>query len=241
MDLSSDPSREESRIIDRPLYRAGQAQSLPKPPGGRPPAVTSPSAKRPSSGKSNPLPLLQRRFVRAILISLWLLFLATGSYCVFLPDPIKQAEQAMRAVWEDPNLTRQEKWERSKQISSTLTDKQRMDMSMPPERRVKFHDDHEAFFKLSPEQQQAQLKQELLDFQKRMEEMKANGGRWPGGGGPKGGGFMMMGGGRNDDALPPETREQMGLKGAMRAQMAEKMGMSFGRGRGRGRGGPPQP
>lgn len=234
MDLSSEPSRDEDRIMERQLYRAGQTPAAPKPSAARPGSSSSlPQSKSLSVKKDEAIPLIQRRLVRTALCAAWLLFLTGASYCVFLPDPVDEAGKQLKELWGDRNLTREQRKEKAEQILGNLSDRQRYNLLSPAEMRVKAHDEHAAFFKLSRSEQEAQLKQEILDFQKQMEEARANGGRWPGGG-PKGGGFFRM---RGPDSLPPETQEQMGVKWGMKREMMDKMGISFGRGRG-GPGGP---
>ncbi len=265
MDLSQEPSKDESRIMDRQLYRAGQtktaAKSSPATPARSIAKPSMPPPKRSSLAKGDQTPLLQRRLVRAVLAALWLLLLGGASYCVFLPDPIDEARREMRTVFRDKNLTREERREKMGQIMSGLSDRQRMNVFMSPERRVKIHDDMDAFFKLSPQQQAEQLKKEILEREKWRAEMRAKwaangGGRgpWggpkggapgkgaPGKGGPRGGGPGWGGGGRGGgdptggDMFPPETREQMGVKRDMSRDMSKQMGINSGRG---GRGGPP--
>jgi hypothetical protein len=264
MDLSSEQSRDEARIMERQLYRAGQAPPPPKPAAARP-AGGVPPKKLSTASKGDPIPMMQRRLVRVALGATWLLALTGVSYCVFLPDPVDEAKKARDEIFRDNSLTWEQKREKSNAVVESLTPRQRYNLLSPAEFRVKMHDDLDAFFKLSPAEQKEQLKKEILEREKRREEwrakMAANGGPGGQGGGPKGqggfvrggppgggggppGGFVRggpPGGGRGgnssfnrEDAMPPETMEQMGLKMGMMRDMQKEMGLG-GRG---GRGGP---
>lgn len=261
MDLSQEPSKDEARTMDRQLYRAGQTPKTPKPSPAAPArSIAKPSApqSKRSLAKGDSTPFLQRRLVRGILALLWLLLLGGASYCVFLPDPIEEARRDMRDLWRNKDLTREERREKMGQIVSGLSDRQRRDFFISPERRVKIHDDMDTFFKLSPAEQAAQLKKEILErekwraeFEKKRKEWdaqrKANGGanrgaQAKGGGSGRGGpGWGGRGGGGDDptggDMFPPETRQQMGLKRDMSRDMSKQMGITNGRGRNGGPGG----
>jgi hypothetical protein len=190
MDLSSESSRDESRIMERQLYRAGQTQaSPPKPAGARP----SPSIKRPSVRKGDSTPMLERRSIRVLLGALWLLLLTGVSYCVFSPDPVDKAKEDMKNLWQDRSLNWDQRREKMDQILGNLTDRQRYNLLSPAERRVKMHDDLDAFFKMSPQEQEEQMKKDILEREKRRAEMRAKwaangGGRGPGGPGAGPGG-----------------------------------------------------
>ncbi len=268
MDLSSEPSRDESRIMERQLYRAGQTQATPPKPAAARPAVGAPPKKLSTASKGDPIPMTQRRLVRVALGATWLLALTGVSYCVFLPDPVDEAKKARDEIFRDNSLTWEQKREKSDAIVDALTPRQRYNLLSPAERRVKMHDELDSFFKLSPAEQKEQLKKEILDREKQRAEWRAKmaangggpggpgGGRGPGGpgaGGPGGrgpggppGGFVR-GGGRGGssnfergDTMPPETMEQMGLKFGMMRDMQKEMGLGGGRGGpgGGGRGGP---
>lgn len=271
MNVSPEPSPDESRVRERQLYRPGQIQPAPKPAASARPLAKAalPPPKRPARTPSDKPPLLQRRLVRGVLAAAWLLMLGGVSYCVFLPDPVEEARrdmragfEEMRAVSENKDLTQEQKREKFQEIREKiqgirgrLTSQQRLNLFMSPERRVQLHDDMEAFFKLPPEQQAAQLRKEVLEWEKRRAQWRARwrangGGRrgpgrgGPGGrGGPRGGGWGGRGGGGGVspfELIPPETRQQMRLKRSMMGKMRQKMGIKSGRGFGGRGGGPPR-
>lgn len=189
---------EESRIADRPLYRAGQTQPQPKAPASpkftptlKPPTPTvRPLAKTPAGPKEPPkgakrvllfallggvgYPLMygnpeqRKRTLRGLLATAALLLLTGVSYCIFLPDPVESAKNEMKALRDDPNIDWRDKGKKMGQIMSNLTPKQQAEMDK--ERSVKRRKDMDAFFKLSPEQQFSEMKKRVVEGEKRRAE-----------------------------------------------------------------------
>lgn len=261
MDLSSNPSQDQDRIMQRQLYRAGQNQPAPASasPASKPSSSAAAKPKRApgSSGANQRQPILTPSRRRKALIGLgvaaWLLLLGSISYCLCLPD-IEGIAHEFRAL-RDPNLSPEERREKFKELDSKLSQlspdqrKQVFQTSFKEMMRKRNKDTFD-FFKMSPEDQMAQLKKEAAqraEWMKRREEMRKaradkggnNGNRggggprggWGGGGGPGGGdpgGFL--------DRSSPEAR----AGGLYKMRMMEQMGVGPGGrgGRGGGRGGP---
>src|SRR5262249_20379114 len=99
-------------IQQRPLYRAGQTES------GGPPTSASTKQARESRHSSR-----RKRIRRALAIIAWLLLLGGISYYLCLPD-LDEVSRKLKAIREDPNLTMQQKFEKSQEIYSTLTPSQ---------------------------------------------------------------------------------------------------------------------
>ena len=199
MDLSSEPSRDEARIMERQLYRPGQtqktAQTSPSTTPTRTPAKPSFGASKSSSAAKKRLsPETHKRLLRGLLIAAWLLGLGGISYCVFLPDPVDEAKRELKLVFEDQNLTREQRREKLQEITAGLTDKQRFEVRKPPQEFVeKRREERNAFFKLTPEQQIAETKKRILEDEKRRAE--GGGGRGGRGSGGGAGGSGAGGGG----------------------------------------------
>lgn len=228
MDLSSEPSSDEARIMERQLYRPGQTPPTPKPPtAARAQTTVASAAKRPS-GPANSKPSRVKHLLailmlgivgyyllygtpsqrRKILVTLgaaaWLLFLGGVSYCIFLPDPVKEIQGAFADM---KNLTpeqRREKFREIRGLMRDLTPHQKLELGR--ERQLKERAALAEFMKLSPEEQVAKLKKSILEEQERRKQRDARraasggngsgrGGR--GGNGQAGGGRGGNGGGAN--------------------------------------------
>ena len=292
MDISSNRSQDEDRVMQRQLYRAGQTTPAAKTPASTqfksaPGSTGAPArsmpAKKNTASNSNLTPenrillmflllgvgyfLLcgtpsqRRKTLIGLGVAGWLLMLGGISYCLFLPD-FQEINRQRRAIFEDPNLTMEEKFQKSRELDAKLTPGQRRQLAKMnnKERIAKNNSDIASFLKMTPEERVAQLKKEAEEWAKRREEMRkmfANrnkgggpggkgggpGGRGggPGGGGGPPGGFGGGGGGgpeadisRLDNGSSPEARSGNLYKGALRSQMGIGGG---GRGGGGGGGG----
>jgi hypothetical protein len=276
MDLSSNRSQDEDRVMQRQLYRPGQNQ--PAPQAGAPARSvarkTSAANGDKSSGGQRILmmillggvgyyllygtPSQRRKVFIGLGVAGWLLLLGTISYCLSLPD-LEALNRERMALFQDKNLSpeeRREKFEELREKEKNLTPAQRKQMREMSRKEMtkKMNSNMFNFFKLSPEEQIAQVKREAEEWAKRREEMRKfwankggqqgnrgggqNGNKGgPGGGGPPGG----WGGGGNAnadrpeglgqrlDSRSPEARAGAAYKGAL----MQKMGIGFG-----GRGGP---
>ncbi|HEY7427606.1 MAG TPA: hypothetical protein VH682_25470 [Gemmataceae bacterium] len=177
-------------------------RTLPTPAGLTKPPLPSPqsSAKGSKAGQVKQPSLVMRTWVRSrkyLLAVLALLLLGTVSYCIFLPDPIDAAKQELQALRNDPNMDGKERWEKTREIFSNLTDKQKADMTK--ERREAFNKNLREFTKKPKEEQYAAIKKQIQDGEKRRAEWEArraaNGGGGGGRGGAGGGGRGGAGGG----------------------------------------------
>ncbi len=263
MELSSNRSQDEDRIMQRQLYRPGQNQPAPTPASAASKPSASAAAKpKPKSRSSSRQPLLTPERRRKALIGLgvagWLLLLGTVSYCLSLPD-LEGLNHERMAIWKDNNLSFEEKRDKMAQLDEKVKNltptqrKQMREMGFKEMTRKRNHDMYD-FLKMSPEEQVAQLKKEAEEWAKRREEMRKfwankggqkgnrgngqNGNRGgPGGGGPPGG----WGGGGNANADRPEglgrqldSRSPESRAGGLhKAAMMQQLGLFPG-----GRGGP---
>lgn len=214
MDLSSNRSQDEDRIMQRQLYRAGQNQSAQTPASGASKPASSSAAKaKHSSGSSSSkwsadksilTPSQRRKLLIGLGVSVWLLLLGTISYFLSLPN-LDALNQERMALFQDNSLTPEERREkldqlREKEKNLTPAERKQMWEMSRKERTRKMNRDTFDFLKLSPEAQVAQLKKEDEQRRKFFEEMrkmrgnkggKGNRGNGPGGnakGGPGGGG-----------------------------------------------------
>ncbi len=261
MDLSSNPSQDEDRIMQRQLYRPGQNQpAQTSASSASKPSSTAAAKPKPKSGSSSGQPFLTPARRRKVLIGLgvagWLLLLGTISYCLSLPD-LEGLNHERMAIWQDKNLTFEEKQEKMAQLQEKVKNltptqrKQMREMDWKEKTRKRNKDTFE-FLNLSPEEQVAQLKKEAAEMEKWFQEMRkmraqrgGQGGGKRGGGGPnggKGGGPPGgWGGGGNANADRPEglsqqldTRSPEARAGGMhKAAMMQQLGLFPG-----GRGGP---
>jgi hypothetical protein len=235
VDLSSQPSSDEARIMERPLYRPGQTQPAPKTPASpaahpiTKPSPSLPAAKRaPAAAATNPsrmkriLPVIllggfgyyllygtpdqKKRVYKGLGLTAWLFLLGGVSYYLCLPD-LKQIAHDQRAIWSDPNLTPEQKVEKTRAITSNLTDEQRQQVRQidMKERSRQSNKDWYDFSKLSTvEEQVAYLKKRDEERRQRRQQISslfrigggAGGGGAGGGGGAAGGGGGAAGGGR---------------------------------------------
>lgn len=188
MDLSSESSRDEERVLERKLYRAGQTPAVEKTSTATAPARTlpKPTLSKPKSAsvaKPRMSPETRKRLLRGTLSAIWLLGLGGISYCVFLPDAVEEVKEQRKAIFENPNLTREEKRDQVRALEANLTDKQRFELRKPPkEVAEKMREQRDAFMALSQEQRIEQIKKQILE---------GRGGRRGGGGlggGPGGSG-----------------------------------------------------
>lgn len=224
MDFSSEQSADEARIMERQLYRPGQTPATPKAPAAttstRVPVKTpSLTAAKNSSRATDPAKSAARKRLLLILVmggfgyyllfgtppqrkrvlvglgvAAWLFLLGGISYSLFLPD-IKETAKNLAAIREDPNLTPEQKREKSREVFSNLTDGQRQQLfeNFRKERDRKGNADIHKFLQMSPQEQVAYVK-------KQDEERKQRWAQWGGTrgggqrGGPGGGGGAVGGG-----------------------------------------------
>ncbi len=146
---------------------------------------------------------------RALAVLAWLLLLGFISYCLFLPD-LEEVSQKLKAIREDPNLTLEEKFEKSREVYSNLTPGQSRQVFQNDIKKMHHEQNGEMqkFLKMSPEKQ--------LDYvKKQAEERKQFGPKElrgfavkPPPGGGRGGGVVMAdkggpGGGKSVYFGPP--------------------------------------
>jgi hypothetical protein len=231
MDLSSERSADEDRIMDRPLYRAGQtppaAKTSPAPartavkPTLPPPKNPYLSGPKPSSGPKNEpsrakrillwlvllgvgyyllygTPTQKKRALQGLGIAAWMLLLGGISYCICLPDLAEIAKE-QRAVWEDPNLTFEQKREKTREITANLSrDQMRKVREIGGKERSRegnkqLHDS--GFFKMSLKDQIEYAKKDADERRQRWQRRRPRDGGPRGGGGPGDGGVAAGGGG----------------------------------------------
>lgn len=275
---SKRPMLDADKVMQRQLYRAGQNQPAPASdsPASQPssPAAAKPKRAPASSGDKKGRTILtpsqRRKALIGLAVAVWLLFLGSISYCLSLPD-LEGLNRERMALFQDKSLTaeeRREKFEQLREKEKNLTPAQRKQMWEMTRKEMtrKRNKDTFDFFKLSPEDQVAQMKKEIAEWEKRRQEMRKmwankggkggnrgggqnggkgggqNGGRGGGGGpggGPGGGGGDTNAAadfGRREDTRSPESR----AGGLYKMRMMQQMG-GFGGGRGGpggGRGGP---
>lgn len=157
MDLSSNRSQDEDKVMQRQLYRAGQGQpaakapvsaparsTAPKPPSSPPKGVVSAKPSEKSAGGGERILLMivllgvgyfliygtpsQRRKTSIGLgVAAWLLLLGTISYCIFLPN-LAAIQHQRSAIFADDSLTMKEKFEKVREMESGLSSSQRRDL-----------------------------------------------------------------------------------------------------------------
>jgi uncharacterized membrane protein YgcG len=227
MSLPSDnQSAEEARIAGRQLYRAGEPKPAPKPAAPTPMAFTPakplsppPVAKRPAAAKSGEMTKGKRialmilmlgfgyylvygtqeqrkRTFRGLAVVAWLLLLGGISYAVFLPNP-KKILHELQSIQQDPNLTREEKREKSRELITNLAPSQRREVFQVgmKERERKANADMQVFLSKSKDEQVAEMKQRvdrMKEWDQRRQQRGNNNARGGGGGG---GGNVAGGGG----------------------------------------------
>jgi hypothetical protein len=231
VDLSSDRSQDEARIMERQLYRPGQTPAAPKTSVSKTPAPTPargpakpsvPSVKRSSATSASPskgkrillavllcgfgyyllygTPTQRRRVLIGLGMTLWLLMLGGVSYCLCLPD-LTDVAREQRAIWEDPNLSFEEKRAKAREIDANLTDGERRQVREigMKERMKEGNAKMFTFLKMSPEEQVAYLKKRDEENKQRRQQWASRQGGGAGGGGAGGGGAGgggAIGGGR---------------------------------------------
>jgi len=220
MDFQANRSDEEDRVMQRQLYRPGQknepvekapatpASSMFKsPPPAKAKSAPKSSNNKPISGEQilqmilllgvgyyllQGTPAQRKKTLVGLGVTIWLLMLGTGSYCLFLPD-LEDLNHARNAIFQDNSLTpeqRREKLAELREKEKNLTPAQRKQMREMniKEMTRKRNKDMFDFFKLSPEEQVAYLKKRDEEWKKRRDEMrKMFGDKGPGGKGGKGG------------------------------------------------------
>jgi uncharacterized membrane protein YgcG len=218
-------SDDEDRVMSRQLYRAGQAKPDSKETAQAPASKSSPAAKksagpasRPSSKSSNDkqskgpnillmllllvvgyyllfgTPPQRKKAFKSLGVMAWLLFVGTLSYFFFLPD-LAAMNQERRAIFRDPNLTFEQKFEKMREMDAKLTPAQRKQMGelMRKEFEHKRNADMVHFLKMTPEERVAYLKKRDEEWQQRRKEWEQRrqqfakaGGNKQGNGGPGG-------------------------------------------------------
>ena len=142
----------------------------------------------------------RKRVLLALAVLAWLLILGFGSYYYFLPD-LDEVSQQLKAIRDDPNLTLQERLEKSREVYSKLTPQQGQQVFQNAFRKMAHERNAEMqkFLKMSPEEQVAYLKKQAEEKKKFAQKdilgMVKNGGVFkPDGGRPGAGGGMPVGG-----------------------------------------------
>lgn len=157
MDISSNRSQDEDKVMQRQLYRAGQSQPAAKAPVSAPARSTAPKAPPPPakgvvsakpSGKSAGggerillmivllgvgyyliygTPSQRRKTSIGLGVAAWLLLLGAISYCIFLPN-LAAIQHQRSAIFADDSLTMKEKFEKVREMESGLSSSQRRDL-----------------------------------------------------------------------------------------------------------------
>jgi uncharacterized membrane protein YgcG len=272
MDLSSNRSQDEDRIMQRQLYRAGQNQPAAKAAASAP--ARSTATKAPAKGGAKPNgksagggerillmilllgvgyyllygnPDQRKKAYIGLGVAGWLLLLGGISYWLCLPN-LEAIQRERKAIFEDKSLTREEKFEKLRELESSLSSSQRRDLRKLDRKAFirKNNSDIYTFLQKTPEEQVAQLKKEAAEREKRMQEWaKQRGNRPPWnrnndsknngnnnnnrGGGPPGGGFGGGGGGNRDVSMlesgsSPEARAGNLYKRALSQQLGLNSG-----------------
>jgi hypothetical protein len=147
MELSSDPSKDEGVILRRQVYRAGQTQNAGVPAPG---SATKAGEAKPASRR--------KRVRRALAVIAWLLLLGVISYYLCLPN-LDEVSRTLKAIREDPNLTMQQKFEKSREVYSKLTPSQGRQVFQNDFKKLHYEKNAEMqkFLKMSPEEQRTYL------------------------------------------------------------------------------------
>lgn len=253
MNTSSNPSPDEAKFSERKLYRAGQTQLAPKSPGAPLKSVksTSPAANSKSPPKNRILlmilllgfgyyllygtPVQRKRTLIGLGAAAWLLLLGGISYSLCLPD-LKSIDQQQRAIWQDPNLSPQEKFEKTREIQSNLTreERQKLGEMRMKEFSRKGNADMAKFLKMSPADQVAELKRQDEEWKQRRQQWAANRGGGGGGGGGAGGRGNGVAGGGGGGAGAGANGGAGGGGGGGGGRGAGGAAMAGGQGGGRG-------
>jgi hypothetical protein len=180
MDPSSQRLQDEERTMQRELYRPGQSQSADAP-------TVRVGAQE---GKAKPASR-RKRVLTALAVAAGMLMLGGISYWICLPD-LDEVSRKLRAIREDPNLTPEQRLEKSREIYSKLT---------PSEGRQVFQNDFkkwhyeknaemQKFLKMSPGEQRAYVKKQ--DEERKQHRPQ---GGFVIGGGPRNGAVAVKSGG----------------------------------------------
>jgi uncharacterized membrane protein YgcG len=266
MDLSSQRTPDEDRIFQRQLYRVGQSQAVKTPTlAGASSRNTATKGKpsnsgQPSTGQRILLMLLllgvgyyllcgspaqRRKAWIGLGVAGWLLLLGSISYCLCLPD-LAELNRQRRAVFEDKNLTWEQKIEKVREIESKLTPAERRQMRELSFKEMtrKRNADMYNFLQMSREEQIAQVKKEAAqwaEWAKRREQMRkardkggprgnnnggANGGKGNNGGGRGGGGWGGGGGpGGGPGAFLDRSSPEARAGGLYKMGLMQQMGL----------------
>lgn len=291
MDISSHQTPEEDRIMSRQLYRAGQAKPASKTPAPTPSRSFTPpksatkkgsatSGDQSSSGQRILMMILllgvgyfllygtpsqKRKTLIGLAVAGWLLMLGGISYCLCLPD-LAEMNRERRAIFEDPSLTMDQKFDKIRDMDKNLTPSQRRQMREMGRKEMerKRNSDMYKFLTLTPEEQVAQLKKEAEEWARRREQFRKafanrpkggnnnkdankNGnkgggnGQRGGGGGPPGGWGGGGGGGGSAAASFGSRNDSVSPEsragGAYKMGLSQQLGLNSGFGRGGGPGG----
>lgn len=197
MDISSNRSSDEDRVMQRQLYRPGQTPAAP-PKGATPARSTATKATSTGApgrgaaktgGGKNILPMIllfgvgyyvlygnpnqRKKALIGLAVAGWLLLLGGISYCICLPN-LEDMRTQRRAIFEDDKLSFEEKRDKIREMESKLTPSQRRKMRDLDRREwtrkgnVRTVD----FLKLSQAEQDAQLTKEAEERAKRWEKMR---------------------------------------------------------------------
>lgn len=103
----------------------------------------------------------RKKLRRALAVIGWLLLLGFISYYLCLPD-LEEVSQKLKAIREDPNLTMEEKFEKSREVYSNLTSGQSRQVFQNDIKKMHYERNAEMqrFLKMSPEEQMAYLKKQ---------------------------------------------------------------------------------
>lgn len=113
----------------------------------------------------------RKKILLALMVAAWLFLLGFISYCVCLPD-LEEVSARLKAIREDPNLTPEERFEKSREIYSKLTPGQGRQVFQNDIKKMYYERNKEMqkFLKMSLEEQVAYLKkqaEERKQFEKR--------------------------------------------------------------------------
>src|SRR5579884_4215470 len=168
MDLSREFTQDEDRILQRQLYRPGQAAKpavktpTPVPASARtiakPSIASTPAAKPKLPTKDGPPSRLQsvlKRIAVVAVVLLFLLGLGAATYYAFSPDPVEEVKKEFAELREKAkDMTPDERKAAFKQAfenKSKLTPKQRNEVDK--EWRNKMNEKLDNFFKLPKDKQ----------------------------------------------------------------------------------------
>jgi hypothetical protein len=101
----------------------------------------------------------RKKILVALMVMAWLLLLGFISYCVCLPD-LEEVSASLKAIREDPNLTPEQKFEKTREIFAKLTPAQGRQVFQNDKKQFHYERNREMqkFLKMSPEEQVAYVK-----------------------------------------------------------------------------------